>query len=132
MFKNGEIFINGKYRGSRKIYFDYFFAFTGSGSCNISQTSARHILDIFFILSSVADPECRVEKSRMRIRIEEFKYRMFNPKTCYGTGTKLSEILFDLGCSSRILDPDFFPIPYPGVKKAPDPGSGSATLIVHI
>jgi hypothetical protein len=33
----------------------------------------------------------------------------------------------------RILDPDFFPIPDPdpdtGVKKAPDPGSDSATLI---
>jgi hypothetical protein len=29
-------------------------------------------------------------------------------------------------------DPDFFflPIPDPGVKKAPDPGSGSATLII--
>ncbi len=29
-----------------------------------------------------------------------------------------------------ILDPDadFLPIPDPGVKKAPDPGSGSATL----
>jgi hypothetical protein len=34
------------------------------------------------------------------------------------------------GCSSRIPDPnaDFLPIPDPGVKKAPDPGSGSATL----
>ncbi len=31
---------------------------------------------------------------------------------------------------SRILDLDFFParIPDPGVEKAPDPGSGSATL----
>jgi len=29
-----------------------------------------------------------------------------------------------------LLDPDldFLPIPDPGVKKAPDPGSGSATL----
>jgi hypothetical protein len=26
-------------------------------------------------------------------------------------------------------DLDFLPIPYPGVKKAPDPGSGSATLV---
>jgi hypothetical protein len=25
-------------------------------------------------------------------------------------------------------DRDFFPIPVPGFKKAPDPGSGSATL----
>jgi hypothetical protein len=28
-----------------------------------------------------------------------------------------------------IPDPDFLPIPDPRVKKAPDPGSGSATLI---
>jgi hypothetical protein len=30
------------------------------------------------------------------------------------------------------LDPDFYPsrIPDPGVKKVPDPGSGSATLVV--
>jgi hypothetical protein len=35
----------------------------------------------------------------------------------------------DLG-SKRFLDSDldFLPIPDPGVKKAPDPGSGSATL----
>ncbi len=40
---------------------------------------------------------------------------------------------YDLGCSSRIPDPDadFLPsrIPDPGVKKAANPGSGSATLI---
>jgi|LakMenEpi03Aug12_release.lakeMendotaPanAssembly.Ray.scaffolds.fasta_scaffold1121098_1 hypothetical protein len=37
---------------------------------------------------------------------------------------------YDLGCSSRIrmeLDLDFLPIPR--IKKASDPGSGSATLI---
>ncbi len=27
-------------------------------------------------------------------------------------------------------DPEFFPIPDPGVKKAPDPGSESATLLI--
>jgi hypothetical protein len=35
----------------------------------------------------------------------------------------------DLGCSQRILDPDFLPIPDPEIKKAPDPGSESATLL---
>jgi hypothetical protein len=30
------------------------------------------------------------------------------------------------------LDLDFFPIPDPGVKNAPDPGSGSATLLTQI
>ncbi len=40
----------------------------------------------------------------------------------------LSSRKYDPGCSSRIRIPDFLPIPDPGVKKAPDPGSGSATL----
>ncbi len=44
----------------------------------------------------------------------------------------LSSRKYDPGCSSRIPDPDadFQSIPDPGVKKAPDPGSGSATLII--
>jgi hypothetical protein len=43
----------------------------------------------------------------------------------------LSSRKYDLGCSSRIPDPDadFLPIPDPGVKRAPDLGSGSATLV---
>jgi hypothetical protein len=43
----------------------------------------------------------------------------------------LSDSVADPGCLSRIPDPDFYPsrIPDPGVKKAPDPGSGSATLL---
>jgi hypothetical protein len=45
----------------------------------------------------------------------------------------LSSRKYDPGCSSRIPDPDadFYPsrIPDPGVKKAPDPGSGFATLV---
>jgi hypothetical protein len=44
----------------------------------------------------------------------------------------LSSKKYDPGCSSRIPDPeaDFIPsrIPDPGVKKVPNPGSGSATL----
>ncbi len=38
----------------------------------------------------------------------------------------------DLGCSSQSPDPDFSPIPDHGVKKAPGPGSGSATLAPSI
>ncbi len=43
----------------------------------------------------------------------------------------LSSRKYDPGCSSRIRIPTFYPsrIPDPGVKKAPDPGSGSATLL---
>ncbi len=42
----------------------------------------------------------------------------------------LSSKKYDPGCSSRIRMLTFYPsqIPDPGVKKAPDPGSGSATL----
>jgi hypothetical protein len=54
-----------------------------------------------------------------RICIKEFKY--LNTK-------KMVSKLWDLGCSSRIgiLDPnpDFLPIPDPGIKKTPDHGSG--------
>jgi hypothetical protein len=41
------------------------------------------------------------------------------------TQQRLSEILYDPGCSSRIRSLTFYPsrIPDPGVKKAPDPGS---------
>ncbi len=44
---------------------------------------------------------------------------------------KVNTSVADLGCLSRIPDPDFYPsrIPDPGVNKAPDPGSGSATLV---
>ncbi len=48
--------------------------------------------------------------------------------------SKLSK--YDPGCSSRIrfpdLDPDILLNPDPGVKKAPEPGSGSTTLIYVI
>ncbi len=59
-----------------------------------------------------------------RIRIKEFRY--FNPKNLF-----LSSRKYDLGCSSRIRILCFYPyrIPDAGVKKASDPGSGSATLI---
>ncbi len=59
-----------------------------------------------------------------RILIKKFKY--FNPKKWL-----LSSMKYDPGCSSRIRILTFYPsrIPDPGVKKAPDAGSGSATLV---
>ncbi len=91
---------------------------------------------------SVADPAClsRIrlfsipdpgsELSPSRILIKEFKY--CNPKN--SKKWFLSSKKYDPGCSSRIPDPDadFLPsrIPDPGVKKVPDPGSGSATLVL--
>ncbi len=60
---------------------------------------------------SISDPNCLHPGSW--IRIKEFKY--FSPKKLF-----LSYRKYDAGCSSQIPDP--------GVKKAPDPGSGSATL----
>ncbi len=46
----------------------------------------------------------------------------------------LSSRKYDLGCSSRIRMLTFYPsrIPDPGVKRAPDPGSGFATLDVSV
>ncbi len=58
-----------------------------------------------------------ISDSGSRIRIKEFKY--FKPKKLF-----LNSLKYDLVCSSRIRIPD------PAVKKAPDPGSGSATLLV--
>ncbi len=69
---------------------------------------------------------CQNTGSRVRIRIKEMRYfQVSTPKTY----TKFSN--YDAGCSSRISDPGFgffsnpasrIRIPFPGVKKAPDPG----------
>ncbi len=79
-------------------------------------------------LFSILDPNCL--HSGSRILIKEFKF--FNPKKA--KKWFLSSKKYDPGCSSRIPGPDadFLPsrIPDPGVKKAPNPGSGSATLHV--
>jgi hypothetical protein len=54
-------------------------------------------------------------------------YRTFYPKNCH-------KALKNMDLGSGIRDPgsgkNLFRIPDPGVKKAPDPGSGSATLIL--
>jgi hypothetical protein len=74
-----------------------------------------------FFPSRIPDPNCLHPGSR--ILIKEFKY--FNPKK--SKKWFLSSKKYDLGCSSRIPDPDadFLPsrIPDPGIKKAPNPGS---------
>jgi hypothetical protein len=53
-------------------------------------------------------------------------YRTFYPKSCHSA-------LKNMGLGSGIRDPgsgkNLFWIPDPGVKKAPDPGSGSAKLL---
>ncbi len=77
-------------------------------------------------LFSIPDPNCLHPGSR--ILIKEFKY--FNLKKA--KKWFFSSKKYNLGCLSRIPDPDadFLPfrIPDPGVKKAPNPGSGYATL----
>ncbi len=72
-------------------------------------------------------PGSELFPSGSRIRIKEFEY--FNPKKWF-----LSSRKYDPGCSSRIPDPDpdFLPILDPGVKKAPDPGSGTLVDLVRI
>ncbi len=74
-----------------------------------------------FFPSRISDPNCLHPGSR--IRIKEFKY--FNPK-------KMVSKIYKIWSGLFIPDPDadFLPISDPGVKKAPDPGSGSATLLV--
>jgi hypothetical protein len=52
--------------------------------------------------------------SRIRIRIKEFKY--FYPKNCFSV---FGKIIRDVHPGSGV-----FSNPDPGVKKAPDPGSG--------
>jgi hypothetical protein len=80
--------------------------------------------------SSVADPGClfRLPDPNFfhpgsRIRIKKFKY--FNPQNCFQALGKMIRVEF-----IPDPDPDFLPIPDPGVKKkTPDPGSGTATLV---
>jgi hypothetical protein len=70
---------------------------------------------------------------QIRIRIKELKYRTFNSKNRYYV---LKNKIRDVHPGFRILDLIFFPsrirIPDSGVNKAPDPGSGSATLRVAV
>jgi hypothetical protein len=78
------------------------------------------------------------KKPVLRIRdvYPGYRIRIF-PILDPGSATKISSILtqkivFKLSdISSRIRILIFFPIPDPGVKKAPDPGYGSATLKKH-
>ncbi len=65
----------------------------------------------------IPDPWIGFFRPRSRIRIKEFKCS--NPKKLF-----LSSRKYDPGYSSRIRILIFLSIPDPGVKKAPDPGSG--------
>ncbi len=75
----------------------------------------------------IPDPGSEFFPSRIPDPHQEFKY--FNPKKWF---SKVSEIRLVVhpGSGSRIRILTFYPpwIPDQGVKKAPDPGSGSATL----
>ncbi len=76
-----------------------------------------------FFPSRIPDPNFFHPGSGSRIRIKEFKY--FNPKKWF-----LSSRKYDPGCSFRIPDPDFSPIPDPGVTRhrIPDPQHWSKLL----
>jgi hypothetical protein len=67
---------------------------------------------------NIADPESEFSPSRIRTRIKEFKY--FIPKKCF-----LSLRKYDSGVHPGSGSSFFLPIPDPGVKKAPDPGSAT-------
>ncbi len=68
---------------------------------------------------SIPDPGSELFKSRIPDPHQRIK--AFNPKNCFYV---LGNMMF-----IPDLDPDFLPIPDLGVKKAPDAGSGSATLL---
>ncbi len=89
---------------------------------NISVLRIRDVYPLSRIrVFSIPDPGPEFFHPASGIRIKRFKY--LNPKKWF-----ISSRTYDPGCSSRIPDPYFLPILDPGVKKAPDPGSGSATL----
>ncbi len=90
-------------------------------------------MNIFYALvpDSVADPGCL-----SRIPDPTFFHPGSSKNLSILTPKKakkwfLSSKKYDPGCSSRIPDADFLPsrILDPGIKKAPNPGSGSATLV---
>jgi hypothetical protein len=78
----------------------------------------------------------------MHNTVVQCRYCLFQVKNVFVLDFRHKDFISDAdpGCLSRIPDPTFFhpgsgsllfqilPIPDPGVKKAPDPGSGSATL----
>jgi hypothetical protein len=70
-------------------------------------------------------PDPKLFHPGSRIAIKEFKY--FNPKNCFKALGNMIQFVHP-GSGSRIRILIFLPIPDTGVKKAPDPGSGSATL----
>ncbi len=90
-------------------------------------------LTLYTLTCSIADPGClsRIrlfsipdpgsELSPYRIPDPHQRIKYFNPKST--EKWFLSSRKYYPGCSSRIPDP--------GVKKAPDPGSGSATLLTR-
>jgi hypothetical protein len=65
-----------------------------------------------------------------RIRIKEFKY-FITKKNCFKAPGNMIQVVHP-GSGSRIRILIFLPIPDPGVKKAPDPGSRSATLMIGL
>jgi hypothetical protein len=77
-----------------------------------------------------SNPDPRHELSPSRIRIKEFIQRILYILTQKNGFLALENMIRVVHSVSRIRMRTFYPsrIPVPGVKKAPDPGSGSATL----
>ncbi len=92
----------------------------------------RHIMknvpgghNLFVQVSYLSTRVADLEFFPSRIRIKEFKY--FNPKNCFRALGNMIWVVHP-GSGSWLI---FYPprIPDRGVKKAPDPGYGSATLL---
>jgi hypothetical protein len=87
-------------------------------SCGSRSGSPTHPTFLGFSIPDLGSEffPSRIPEPHQRISI----FHYFNPKKWF-----LSSREYNPACSSRIPDPypDFLPIPDPGVKKAPEPGS---------
>ncbi len=81
-----------------------------------------HNRETFFL----PDPVYEFFPSRILDPIKEFKY--FNPKKWFLSSRKYDQVVHP-GSGSWLFTHPGFQIPDPRVKKALDPGSGSATLV---
>jgi hypothetical protein len=126
---------NSRIRRRRFTWVDWRTVLTIRSSTPTSQSSASspehsgiQSLPIVVLPVSVADPGCL---SRIRIfppRIPDLPQRIL---VFYYNSKKMVSKLSEIWSGLLIPDPDFLPNPDPGsaVKKTPDPGSGSATLV---
>jgi hypothetical protein len=80
----------------------------------------------------IPDPESELSPSRIPDPHQRIYFIYFNPNEKWFLSSRKYDTGFHPGSRIRMLT--FYPsrIPDPGVKKSPDPGFGSATLILTV